>query len=59
MSAGKGSSPRNCFSRQFRDNWDAIFSRSERAAEISSGIRRIRKENLSARPMGRTVPPHP
>ena len=21
---GKGSSPRNCFSRQFKDNWDDI-----------------------------------
>jgi len=25
MSAGKGDRPRNCFSNQFRDNYDAIF----------------------------------
>ena len=25
MSAGKGSSPRNCFSQQYRDNYDRVF----------------------------------
>ena len=29
MSAGKGSSPRNCFSRQFRDNWDRVFGKAK------------------------------
>lgn len=24
MSAGKGSSPRNCFSKQYKDNYDSI-----------------------------------
>ncbi len=26
MSAGKGSSPRNCFSQAYRDNYDYAFS---------------------------------
>jgi len=29
--AGKGSAPRNCFSRQFRRNWDRIFRRTKQA----------------------------
>ncbi len=29
MSAGKGSSPRNCFSQQYRDNYEAIFNQPE------------------------------
>ena len=29
MSAGKGDSPRNCFSREFRENFDAIFRNHE------------------------------
>lgn len=31
MSNGKGSRPRNNFSKKFRDNYDAIFSRKETA----------------------------
>lgn len=30
MSAGKGSRPRNNFSKKFRDNYDAIYSRKEK-----------------------------
>jgi hypothetical protein len=29
MSAGKGDSPRNCFSDTFRDNYDHIFRKKE------------------------------
>jgi hypothetical protein len=58
MSAGKGSAPRNCFSREYRDNWDAIFRKSERDAEISDEIRRIRTEKPSSGST-RTVSPHP
>lgn len=33
MSAGKGDSPRSCFSREYRDNWDQIFAQRRRDAE--------------------------
>ena len=33
MSAGKGDSPRNCFTQTFRDNWDRIFSK-EKASKV-------------------------
>lgn len=29
MSAGKGDSPRNCFSQQYRDNFDHIFMKKK------------------------------
>lgn len=56
MSAGKGSSPRSCFSQEYRENFDAIFGKKfpqrrrgaeddekeqDPFAEISSEIRRI------------------
>jgi len=53
MSAGKGSAPRNCFSKEFRNNYDRIFGKSRVEgrgskasdpnpfAEINSEIRRI------------------
>jgi hypothetical protein len=31
MSAGKGDSPRNCFSREYRENWGGIFSCKEKS----------------------------
>jgi hypothetical protein len=55
MSAGKGSAPRN-LGPKFRENWDSIFRKSERDAEISAEIRRIRAEKPKST---RTVPPHP
>lgn len=30
--AGKGSRPRNCFSQQFRNNWNRIFGRQKRGS---------------------------
>lgn len=44
MSAGKGSAPRSCFSREFRDNYDTIFSCKEKQ-ELS-----IRRKNVSKKP---------
>jgi hypothetical protein len=58
MSAGKGSAPRN-LGPKFRENWDAIFRKSERDAEISAEIRRIRAEKPLTQSTTRTVPPHP
>jgi hypothetical protein len=29
MSAGKGDSPRSCFSREYRENWDGIFGKAK------------------------------
>ncbi len=52
MSAGKGSSPRNCFSREWRDGWDRVFKKPKK-----------KLSTLASRPLtqptGRTVPPHP
>jgi hypothetical protein len=31
MSAGKGDSPRNCFSEDFRSNYDQIFRKAPKA----------------------------
>jgi hypothetical protein len=28
-SSGKGDKPRNCFSKQYRDNWDLIFNKQK------------------------------
>lgn len=37
MSAGKGDRPRNCYSNQFRDNYDAIFrSKKNRNVEADT-----------------------
>ena len=58
MSAGKGSSPRNCFSREFRDNWDQIFAQRRRDAEKKEKPSTL-DPRLSTQPTGRTVPPHP
>ena len=44
MSAGKGSSPRNCFSARFRENYDAIFAKKHPDAEITTEIHRILRE---------------
>lgn len=44
MSAGKGSAPRSCFSREFRDNYDTIFSRKEKP-QLST-----RSKNMSKKP---------
>lgn len=41
MSAGKGSAPRSCFTRAFRDNYDAIFQKKDPDADISQAIRHI------------------
>ena len=40
MSAGKGSAPRNCFSREYRDNWDQIFAQRRRGAEDRANLER-------------------
>lgn len=44
---GKGDSPRNCFSEQFRNNWEVIFgskderkSRDERECAAGTGEKR-------------------
>jgi hypothetical protein len=41
MSAGKGSTPRNCFTQSYRDNYDAIFRKEDPDADISEEMRRI------------------
>jgi hypothetical protein len=63
MSAGKGSAARNCFSRQYRENWDQIFPPSSRGAEeVGKAIRCTKGTGEKVRPSAqsvRTVPPHP
>jgi hypothetical protein len=58
MSAGKGDSPRSCFSREYRENWDGIFAQRRRDAK-----KKEKPSTLDARPSTqpspRTVPPHP
>lgn len=59
MSAGKGDSPRSCFSREYRENWDQIFKKSRvdgRGSMASKPALKRRNETLNT---GRTVPPHP
>jgi stress response protein YsnF len=69
MSAGKGDSPRSCFSREYRENWDGIFRKSSgegrrngceatagQATSKASKVLKKRNETLNA---GRTVSPHP
>jgi hypothetical protein len=36
MSAGKGSSPRSCFSQEYRENFDRIFAPAKRAKQQPS-----------------------
>lgn len=43
MSAGKGDSPRNCFTQAFRDNWDRIFSK-EKASKVGTNTPLIAAE---------------
>jgi hypothetical protein len=54
MSAGKGDSPRNCFSQKYRNNFDRIFSKATRCTK---GTREKEKPSTQASP--RTVPPYP
>ena len=60
MSAGKGDSPRSCFSREYRENFDAIFrkSRVERRESKASKLSRETKDERRE-PAVRTVSPHP
>ena len=47
MSAGKGSSPRSCFSQAYRSNFDEIFGKAKEAnpdADITEEIERILRE---------------
>ena len=47
MSAGKGSTPRSCYSREYRENYEQIFTNrrggaaTEEDADITSEMRRI------------------
>jgi hypothetical protein len=62
MSAGKGDSPRNCFSREYRQNFDAIFkkSRVERRESRASKPNSLEPKPLAPAPHSlRTVPPYP
>lgn len=43
MSAGKGDSPRSCFSREYRENWDGIFSCKEKS-KASTRIKNVSKK---------------
>jgi hypothetical protein len=55
MSAGKGSAPRNCFSKSYRENFDQIFAPRRRAAENHHEENELVKLSaLNDRP-----PPHP
>jgi len=56
MSAGKGDSPRNCFSREYRDSYDRIFGKA------TTITKKQKPSTLDLRPStqpGRTVPPNP
>lgn len=64
MSAGKGSSPRSCFSREYRENYDRIFAQRRRGAEEEEEFHQeMLGEALAkagrALKACRTVPPHP
>jgi hypothetical protein len=52
MSAGKGSAPRSCFSKEFRNNYEAIF-RKDKGKRLKAKV--TEKPTTTAR----TVPPHP
>ena len=56
MSAGKGSAPRNCFSKQYRENYDRIFGKSR---DEGRGSRASKSKPNSLQPSIRTVEPHP
>jgi hypothetical protein len=53
MSAGKGSAPRSCFSKEFKQNYEAIF-RKDKGKRLKAKVTE-RKPPTTAR----TVPPHP
>jgi hypothetical protein len=62
MSAGKGDSPRSCFSREYRENWDGIFGKAKgERLKAKGGSKRIPitdcRSPIPHSP--RTVPPHP
>jgi hypothetical protein len=63
MSAGKGDSPRNCFSREYRENWDGIFGKAKGERLKAKGA--SKPNSLEPNPLApaphspRTVPPHP
>jgi len=75
MSAGKGSTPRSCFSREYRENYDLIFPqrRSRNGCEATAGQANAEEEEEFHREMlgealakvgralksARTVAPHP
>ena len=75
MSAGKGSAPRNCFSKEFRDSYDRIFAQRLRGAErgkkvemlksLSPRLRAFADPDVASHPLragepsARTVAPHP
>lgn len=68
MSAGKGSSPRSCFSKEFRENWEGIFgkklTRSRGAAEEEKKDRSVKSLTprlcaSAGEPSGRSVSPYP
>jgi hypothetical protein len=35
---GKGDAPRNCFSEQYRENYDSIFRKEERSRLLDDGF---------------------
>lgn len=39
---GKGDSPRNCFSKQYRDNFDEIFGKKDTLSEF----KKVKEENI-------------
>ena len=57
MSAGKGDSPRNCFSETYRDNYDEIFRKKLLDGEKKTNKpidRDDKDEDYKSRPAGRT-----
>ena len=61
MSAGKGDSPRSCFSREYRDGYDRIFAQRRRGAEKgkAKGEKLKVKDAKPSTHSPRTVPPYP
>jgi hypothetical protein len=58
MSAGKGDSPRNCFSREYRQNFDAIFKKSRVEGRGTRASKELKKRSETLNTV-RTVSPHP
>jgi ElaB/YqjD/DUF883 family membrane-anchored ribosome-binding protein len=45
-SAGKGSTPRNCFSQEFRNNYEEIFRKGKQKEQKETEVKEKQKKEL-------------